>query len=215
MNLASLPEISRQSTRRDRAWQLVTLMRRGTSTHLTVMDTDEKVFEVFDLLSANILRGAIAKVAEETAEDAEECLRKLGVTMPAKPAEPEPTVEALTEEVRKTRRELDMYRNAWLRSLGGKVRPKAHLIDALVVTTEDMREKADRYVAKPSIAKTEHDARVTELLEHNNTMEERMRKAQRDLKRFMDGTPAERLAFAVEQAAASTIAAIKQEKSHA
>lgn len=41
----------------------------------------------------------------------------------------------------------DMYVNAWVRELGGyrNIRNKAHRIDALVVTTQDMKRKADRF----------------------------------------------------------------------
>jgi hypothetical protein len=38
-----------------------------------------------------------------------------------------------------------MYREAWLRELGGRTFPKAHLLDALVLTTRDLKRKADRF----------------------------------------------------------------------
>jgi hypothetical protein len=41
--------------------------------------------------------------------------------------------------------DLAMYRNAWIRELGGTLFRKAHLIDALVLTTRDMKNKADRF----------------------------------------------------------------------
>jgi hypothetical protein len=37
-----------------------------------------------------------------------------------------------------------MFANAWQRELGGKLRPKIHLIDSLVLTTRDMREERIR-----------------------------------------------------------------------
>lgn len=40
------------------------------------------------------------------------------------------------------KREWEMYRDAWIRELGGNVMRKTHLIDALVLTTRKMREDA-------------------------------------------------------------------------
>jgi hypothetical protein len=40
--------------------------------------------------------------------------------------------------------EFNMYRSAWLRELGGKLIPKAHDIDAFVLTTRALREKAEQ-----------------------------------------------------------------------
>jgi HEPN domain-containing protein len=42
------------------------------------------------------------------------------------------------------RHEFNMYRTAWIRELGGKLIPKTHDIDALVLTTKALREKAER-----------------------------------------------------------------------
>jgi hypothetical protein len=126
---------------------------------------------------------------------------------------PEQTIEAVSKELYATRRDLDMYRNAWLRELGGTLVRKRHLIDALCLTTAEMRSKAEQFSTKPTVTTDDHDRRVTELLKFNNELEQRARDAERKLKKFMNGTPAERLAFAVEQAAASTIAAIQQEDS--
>lgn len=41
------------------------------------------------------------------------------------------------------KRELEMYDKAWLRELGGKLIPKSHRIDALALTTELLRMRAD------------------------------------------------------------------------
>jgi hypothetical protein len=40
--------------------------------------------------------------------------------------------------------EFTMYRNAWVRELGGKFVNKTHEIDSLVLTTRDLREERDR-----------------------------------------------------------------------
>lgn len=209
MNLDNIPEIVRLRNQRDRAHQTISLMRASTSAHLTVMDQDEKVFDTFDLLSPHLIRGAVAMVAMQELEVIESRLRQLGVSLPAKEPEPEQTVEALTKELTATRRDLDMYRNAWERELGGNLAPKRHLIDALCVTTAQMREKAEKFSSKPTVTKVEHDRRVTELLEFNNLAEERARAAERKLKAFIAGTNAEKLALAVEQAAAVVISDIR------
>lgn len=210
MQLDNIDAIKSLRDQRSRVYQVIALMRSGTSAHLTVMH-DGEVYETFDLLSPPLVRGAIVMAAQQELDVIEDRLRGLGVTLPAKEAEPEQTVEGLNKELQLTLRDLDMYRNAWARELGPHMGRKRHLIDALVVGTERMREKADKFIAGPTVPKADHDARVTELLQFNNKTEERAREAERKLKKFMNGTPAERLAFAVEQAAAATISAIKQE----
>jgi hypothetical protein len=42
-------------------------------------------------------------------------------------------------------RDFDMYVNAWKREVGNHMRNKRHLIDALVLTTQDLKRKADRF----------------------------------------------------------------------
>lgn len=42
------------------------------------------------------------------------------------------------------RHAFNMYRTAWLRELGGKLIPKRHEIDAFVLTTRALRERAER-----------------------------------------------------------------------
>jgi hypothetical protein len=43
--------------------------------------------------------------------------------------------------------DIDMYKSAWLRSLGGRLFRKGHMIDALVKTTTIMREELEAYRA--------------------------------------------------------------------
>lgn len=160
-------------------------------------------FQILGVINEQYLRAAISYNAEALVDAIDKRLAQLGVSMPRLERSEPPTVESAMAEVK-------MYQTAWVRELGGSIRNKRHFIDALVLTTREMRAKADRF-REDVIAKAEHDRRVTELLQHNNKMEDRMRAAERKLKRFMDGTPSDRLAFAVEQAAASTIAAIKED----
>jgi len=51
---------------------------------------------------------------------------------------------ASLEEERGWKREFDMYRRAWIRELGGRLIPKTHEIDALVLTTQRLREDTQR-----------------------------------------------------------------------
>lgn len=63
-----------------------------------------------------------------------------------------------TRELKAAESELGMYANAWRRELGDELIGKNHLIDALVLTTEWMRERADnfKYAAAALGIKHEH-----------------------------------------------------------
>lgn len=58
----------------------------------------------------------------------------------------EADLQRMTMDRDSWRREFDLYAKAWLRELGGKLVPKSHRIDALVVTTRQMKETHDRLV---------------------------------------------------------------------
>lgn len=45
------------------------------------------------------------------------------------------------------RSDLKMYQEAWLRSIGGRTFPKGYMIDALIMTTEIMRDELRAYKA--------------------------------------------------------------------
>jgi hypothetical protein len=53
-------------------------------------------------------------------------------------------VQSIAEQFRKRDFDFTVYRNAWLRALGGKIFHKSHEIDALAMTTEWLRERSDK-----------------------------------------------------------------------
>jgi Mg2+ and Co2+ transporter CorA len=208
MNLESIDEAAKLRDDRARVETLFQASRSGSLGSFTIWSDGEE-HKVAEIIPIDLITAAVARAADLEINRIDEELRRLGVAVKERQKEEVPTEKAYNLALA----DVEMYRKAWIRTLGGKLLPKRHLIDALCLTTEEMVRRATRYGDEPMIPKAEHDRRVTELLEHNNTMEQRMREAERRLKRFMESTPAERLAFAVEQAAASTIAAIKQEVS--
>lgn len=63
--------------------------------------------------------------------------------------------------------EYQMFVNAWRRELGGKLINKWHLIDALVLTTRELREERNRLRKE----KTEKEKTENDRLNHQNTRE--------------------------------------------
>jgi len=55
-------------------------------------------------------------------------------------------IEGLAKDRDEWKRDRQMFADAWLRELGGRVINKHHLIDALVLTTRDMKFTHDRLV---------------------------------------------------------------------
>lgn len=206
MDLDSIDKAAQLRDQRARVEALFQASRAGSLGSFTIWFEGVEL-KVANIIPTDLITAAVARAADLEINRIDEDLRRLGVTVKERQKEEIPTEKAYNLALA----DVEMYRKAWIRTLGGKLLPKRHLIDALCLTTEEMVRRATRFGDEPMIPKSEHDRRVTELLEHNNAMEQRMREAQRALKRFMDGSPADRLALAVEQAAASTIAAIKQE----
>lgn len=54
-------------------------------------------------------------------------------------------IKSAPSEIRALKADLEMYQRAWIRELGIHLHNKSHLIDALVLSTRDLREKADRF----------------------------------------------------------------------
>lgn len=88
----------------------------------------------FVFISAEPVRAAIDVACTDLIIELEEKLRKLGVRV----NNPEPVAE---DKMENWKREAIMLRTAWLRELGNKLLPKRHFIDALVLTTRDLRER--------------------------------------------------------------------------
>jgi len=53
--------------------------------------------------------------------------------------------DSAAEYIKGLEADFEMYVRAWQREVGNHMRNKAHLIDALVLTTQDLRRKADRF----------------------------------------------------------------------
>lgn len=201
MNLESLEEIAALRDQRAEAIKLRDGVWTGSLGNFDVWIEGVRHI-VLGTVNEKYLRAAISYNAEALVDSIDKRLIELGVSMPRPSRQEPPTVESAMSE-------LKMYQNAWVRSLGGSIRNKRHFIDALVVTTEEMRSKAERY-RKEVVPKAEHDARVTELLEFNNQLEQRARDAERKLKEHLAGSDAERMALAVGRAAAEVMADVRK-----
>lgn len=95
----------------------------------------------FSVISAEPVRQAVIDACTDYIVEIETELRSLGVSV-SKP-EPEPS-----RDLNSWRRTCEMYARAWIRSLGGKLIPKSHLIDALVLTTEKLVKDRDAALEK-------------------------------------------------------------------
>ncbi|MCK1577880.1 hypothetical protein [Bradyrhizobium sp. 174] len=157
--------------------------------------------DVLGRIDGEFIRSAVRHAVGLTIYEIDCRLAELG--MCHKPEEPKPiSSDVLLSEIAS-------LQNSWIRALGGRLKSKRHLIDALVMTTEEMVDLAGKY-KRDTVPKAEHDRRVTELLEANNEYLERARKAERELKAHLDGSDAERLALAIGRTTAEMIAAIKE-----
>ncbi|WP_454629679.1 hypothetical protein [Bradyrhizobium cenepequi] len=199
MKLDFLDEAVRLRNRRQTAQRLADVITTGTI-DFTVWDECHQT-HVLGTINTEFVRSAVRHAVGLTIYEIDCRLAELGMC----PKPPEPKPEAPDQLLI----EIASIQNSWIRALGGRLKPKRHLIDALVMTTEETVERARKYNPE-TVPKAMHEARVTELLQFNNKLEERARAAERKLHAFMNGTDADRLAFAVEKAAAQVISDIKE-----
>lgn len=196
----SLSKVAPLVALREEAVNLIDALRDGHLTGTSLLHDDRIVRISPNLVNEEHVRQAMMESAYEAIASIDKDLNALGVSTPKMIERPE-TLDQWKQAA-------EQYLRVWVREMGGKLINKRHLIDALSLTTREMYEKSQLH-SEPVVSKAEHDRRVTELLEFNNKLEQRARTAERKLRAFMDGTPAARLAMAVEMAAANTLASIR------
>lgn len=141
MNLDQIEEVTRLKNHRQKAIDLRKIVSKA------VIGCAIEGQDVFSVISAEYVRAAIDCACTDSIIATEKKLSGLRVGV----KNPEPTdVEGTAESWRSWAM---MLQGAWLRELGGKLIRKSHFIDALVLTTREMREKAESR-PKPEIKKT-------------------------------------------------------------
>lgn len=106
-----------------------------------------RVWELTDgIVSSEFVIGGVTEGCFDALETVDKELVQLGVRL--KPYQRSP------DTVTSLRQTLDMYVGAWKRELGGQLINKAHLIDALVLTTRELRRIAESSVVDEAKAET-------------------------------------------------------------
>jgi len=135
MKLDNLEEVTTLKNDREKAIGLRTAARCGRVGDFYIWDQGAK-FNVWSVISEEPVRSAIIVACEEFIIATDKRLRQLGVVV-SDPIEESPAT------IDDWKRCAEMYSRAWLRELGGKLLPKRHFIDALVLTTRHLRERAE------------------------------------------------------------------------
>jgi hypothetical protein len=134
VKLEDLSEITELRNQREQAMVLRNAARDGNIGDLYFYQNGVRS-DAFKTVSNEPVRSAVIIACEEAVTSIDKRLAQLGVRVPRFDETPA-TLEAW-------KRTAEMYARAWLRELGGKLIPKAHHIDALVLTTRAMRKKAE------------------------------------------------------------------------
>jgi hypothetical protein len=140
MKLENIDEVARLRNERQNALALIAAAHNGTFNEIGMWH-EGKCLNALSVISDEPLRSAIIVAAEQLIKSIDIKLNGLGVNVGR--------IDQTPETIDDWKRTAEMYARAWLRELGGKLVPKAHFIDALVLTTRQMRERAERAPAEP------------------------------------------------------------------
>lgn len=195
MKIDDLKSVSHHLTVRENAVKLMEAAAQGGLAGFQVIQYG-KSFDVMAIVSSEQIRQAIIESCDDLIRATDKTLNSLGVTTPKLVEQPE-----TLEEWKRT---AEMYVRCWIRELGGTLKPKSHLIDALCITTSDMRALAEKH-SGPVVSKEHHDARVKDLLEANNRYQQEARDARRELAEYRALSPTDRLAADVHRAVTDVI----------
>lgn len=132
MKLENLDDVTAFRNHRKRAADLREAARTGP---ITCTLHYFRAADPFSVISAEPVRQAIIEACTDFIAEIDGKLRALGVSTAH---EPPPARDASS-----WKRDCEMFVRAWIRELGGRLIPKSHLIDALVLTTRQLREKAE------------------------------------------------------------------------
>jgi hypothetical protein len=146
MNIEHLDRVTALRNHREKALELRKAAACGPIEF--VMWFGRKQFDPFSVVSAEPVRQAVVDACTDFIVQTEAELKSLGVAVAN--LEPEPSHDAAY-----WRRTAEMYGRAWLRSLGGKLLPKTHFIDALVLTTEKVVKDATAATALKASAEAD------------------------------------------------------------
>lgn len=134
MKLDDIEQVNALRNDRVKASGLMAAAESGAIGDLFVWLAGER-FSTFDIISKEPVRQAIINACSDFIIDIDTKLHALGVSVPRHTAP--------CKDGNAWRLQAEMYARAWLRELGGKVFNKTHLIDALVLTTANLRERAE------------------------------------------------------------------------
>ncbi|TAI67624.1 hypothetical protein [Bradyrhizobium sp. Leo170] len=163
----SIGQVSTLLAKREEATKIAEAARIGLLEPIRILHEGQIVITPGTIVPEEYVRQAVIEAAYECIRSIDKELNKLGVSTP--PLEEEP------ETIEEWKQAANRYLRVWVRELGGRLKNKHHLIDALAIATAEMREKAELH-SVPVVPKAMHEERVTELIQFNNKLEERARR---------------------------------------